>query len=65
MYNRLLFFLIRNTILIEAQHGFRKSRSNKTEIQSLLASVQESTEKKENHIAIFCDLTKAYDAISH
>jgi hypothetical protein len=66
MYNRLLFFLTKNTILTEAQHGFRKSRSTETAIQSLLASVQEPIEKKENQIGIFfCDLTKAYDTISH
>jgi hypothetical protein len=65
MYNRLLSFLTRNTILTEAQHRFRKTRSTETAIQSLLASVQESIEKKENQIGIFCDLTKAYDAISH
>jgi hypothetical protein len=65
MYNRLLFFLTRNTIQTESPHGFRKSRSNETAIQSLLASVQESIEKKENQIGIFCDLTKVYDAMSH
>jgi hypothetical protein len=31
----------------------------------LLASVQEPIEKKENQTGIFCDLMKAYDAISH
>jgi potassium voltage-gated channel Eag-related subfamily H protein 8 len=30
MYNRLLSFLTRNTILTEAQHGFRKNRSTET-----------------------------------
>jgi hypothetical protein len=65
MYNRLLSFLTRNTILTEAQHGFRKNRSTETAIQSFLASVQEAIEKKENQIGIFCDLTKAYDAINH
>jgi hypothetical protein len=57
MYNRLLFFLTRNTILTESQHGFRKSRSTETAIQSFLESVLESIEKKENKIGIFCDLT--------
>jgi hypothetical protein len=65
IYNRLLSFLTRNTILTEAQHGFRNNRSTETAIQSFLASIQEAIEKKENQIGIFCDLTKAYDAINH
>jgi hypothetical protein len=65
MYSRLLCFLTRNTILTEAQHGFRKNRSTETAIQSLLTSIQEATEKKENQVGIFCDLAKAYDAINH
>jgi hypothetical protein len=65
MNNRLLSFLTRNTILTEAQHGFRKNRSTETAIQSFLASIQEAIEKKENQSGIFCGLTKAYDAINH
>jgi hypothetical protein len=65
IYNRLLSFLARNTILTETQHGFWKNRSTKTAIQSFLASIQEVIEKKDNQIGIFCDLTKAYDAINH
>jgi hypothetical protein len=66
MYNWLLSVLPSNTILTEAQHGFGKNRSTETAIQSFLASMQEATEKKkENQSGIFCDLTKAYDAINH
>jgi nucleoid DNA-binding protein len=66
MYNRLISFLSRNTILTEAQHGFRKKRSTETAIHSFLQSIQESIKKKkENQIGIFCDLTKVYDAINH
>jgi hypothetical protein len=49
----LLSFLTRNTVLTEAQHGFRKNRSTETAIQSFPASIQEATEKKENQIGIF------------
>jgi retron-type reverse transcriptase len=65
LYNRLLSFLTRNTIFTEAQHGFRKNRSTETAIQSFLASIQEAIERKENQMGIFCDITKAYDAINH
>jgi hypothetical protein len=50
MYNRLLSFLTRSTILTEAQHGFRKNRSTQTAIQSFLASIQETIAKKETQI---------------
>jgi hypothetical protein len=64
MHNRLISFLSRNTTLTEAQHGFRKKRSTETAIHTFLQSIQESVEKKEIQTGIFCDLTKAYDAIN-
>jgi hypothetical protein len=60
-----LSFLTRNTILTEAQHGFRKNRSIETAIQSFLASIQEAVGKQENQVGIFCDLNKACDPINH
>jgi hypothetical protein len=57
-YNRLLSFS-------EAQREFRKNRSTEGAIQSFLASTQEAIGKKENQVGIFCDLTKAYDAINN
>jgi hypothetical protein len=66
VYSRLLSFLTRNTILTEAQHGFRKKKSTETVIHSFLTNIQAATEKKkENQVGIFCDLTKAYNAINH
>jgi hypothetical protein len=65
MYTRLLSFLTRNTILTEAQHGFRENRSTETAIEAFLASVQAAIAKKGNQIGVFCDLTKAYDALNH
>jgi hypothetical protein len=46
MYNTLLSFLTRNTILTDVQHGFRMNRSTETTVYSFLASIQESVEKK-------------------
>lgn len=41
------------------------NRSTETAIYSFLANIQELAEKKEKQVGIFCDLTKAYDAINH
>jgi hypothetical protein len=64
MYNRLLSFLTRNTILTEAQHGL--GRIGQPRLQSsFFLQVQEAIEKKVNQTGIFCDLTKVFDAINH
>jgi hypothetical protein len=53
MYNRLLFFLTSNTVLTDAKHGFRKSRSTETAIQSLLASVRNQLKIKKTRLEFF------------
>jgi hypothetical protein len=65
MCNRFISLLPGNTILTDVQHGFWKESSTKTAILSFFESIQESIGKEENQIRIFCDLTKACDAISH
>jgi hypothetical protein len=58
IYNR---FVEGNGVLTEAQHGFRMAKSTETALQNFIQSTQEAIEKKMNPIAIFLDLTKAYD----
>jgi hypothetical protein len=54
-----------NDILVEAQNGFRKSKSTETSIQALLDKIYEALEKKISTVGIFLDLSKAYDVINH
>jgi hypothetical protein len=62
-HNMLISFLLRNIILTEAQNGFRKKTLTETVIHFFLESTQESI-KKRILIGIFCDLTKACDAVN-
>jgi hypothetical protein len=65
MYNRLISFITKNNILMEAQNGFREKKSTETALHSFLESIQEATDKGIHVIGIFFYLKKAYDVINH
>ena len=65
VYKRLDSFLSLNKILNSAQFGFRKKFSTNFAINKLLDSVINSLSKKDHIIAIFMDLSKAFDTIDH
>jgi hypothetical protein len=65
MYNRLISFITKNNISMEAQNGFRVKKSTETPTQSFLESIQKAIDKGIHVTGIFFDLTKAYDVINH
>ena len=65
VYKRLDSFLALNKILISAQFGFRKKFSTDFAITKLLDKVINSLSKKDHIIALFMDLSKAFDTIDH
>ena len=65
VYKRLDSFLSLYKILNSAQFGFRKKFSTNFAINKLLDSVINSLSKKDHIIAIFMDLSKAFDTIDH
>ena len=65
VYKRLDSFLLLNNILISSQFGFRKKFSTDFAITKLLDNVVQSLSNKEHVIAIFMDLSKAFDTIDH
>lgn len=67
MYNRLINFIEANNILYKHQYGFRKKHSTIHPILHLLSHVSEASNKinRELTMAIFIDLKKAFDTISH
>ena len=65
VYKRLDSFLSLNKILNSAQFGFRKKFSTDFAIAKLLDKVINSLSKKDHIIALFMDLSKAFDTIDH
>ena len=65
VYKRLISFLLVNNILNSSQFGFRKNFSTEMAIIQLVDKIINSLSKKEHIIAIFMDLSKAFDTIDH
>lgn len=65
VYNQLRTFLEDNQLLDEIQHGFRSGRSVISASLSFIESIIESIDAKESCIAIFMDLSKAFDSVNH
>lgn len=64
-YNRLSSFLNNHSILYEHQYGFRKSHSTYMAISHLTEKLYKAHDMKEYSIAVFLDLSKAFDTIDH
>lgn len=63
--HQLVDFLEGENILSPAQHGFRKSRSTVSAVASLIEEVLGAYEERESVALVMCDLSKAFDVISH
>ena len=64
MYRRVISFLNRHNFFFENQFGFRKKCSTSQAISLLINSITNSFNKNEKSLAIFLDLSKAFDTIS-
>lgn len=65
IYNRLLDFFDRCAILADSQNGFRKNRSTSRAIYVAITNIIESLNNNVNTIAIFLDLSKAFDSVNY
>jgi hypothetical protein len=67
MYSKVLNFLQANQSLYKHQYGFRSKHSTIHPIIHLINNCAEANNKrdKEFTLAIFCDLSKAFDVINH
>ena len=65
VYKRLISFLTVNNILNQSQFGFRKNCSTDFAIIELIDKVTKQLSQKEHVIAVFMDLSKAFDTIDH
>ena len=65
VYNRLIPFLSENETIVGHQFGFRSGLSTSDAIDDLLESCYESLNSSQYMVAIFLDLSKAFDTLSH
>ena len=65
IYSQLYSHFENNCIFHDSQFGFRKKRSTTDAIDSLVKKVIEVFENKGFAHATFCDLSKAFDCVSH
>jgi len=64
MYNRLISIVHKNSILLEAQNGFRKMLSTEIASQTFTESIQEALDQHLHVVGIFFDLTKPYNVLN-
>ena len=65
IYVRTYNFLCKHNILFNSQYGFRKHHSCEQAVTELVGEVCKGLEKDMHTIAIFIDLSKDFDTISH
>ena len=65
MYRRLTRFLIHQNFFYDLQFGFRKNYSTSDAITFVIDKISKAFDKKEMTLAIFLDLSKAFDSINH
>ena len=65
MHNRLYSFFQTNKMFYENQYGFRKQRSTVDAVTKFINDVIKSYDDKQSTIAVYCDLSKAFDTIDH
>ena len=65
IYKRVYKFLNKNNIFFKKQYGFRAKHSCENAIQDLCRNIINNKEEGLHTAAIFLDLSKAFDTISH
>jgi hypothetical protein len=65
MYHRILDFINKNNILVLNQYGFQKGKSTTLAAFKLTNTILASVDKSTEVTAVFFDMSKAFDFVSH
>lgn len=65
MLERLDSFIGRYTLIPNEQHGFRKNKSTATATTEFYNYILDELDKKRCPVGVYCDLSKAFDCVSH
>ena len=65
IYNQMINFIEKNNLFTNAQYGFRSNRSTESALIELVEYVHIGLTNKSNIGAVFMDLSKAFDVMSH
>ena len=65
MYNRWISFIDKNKIPFKHQYGFGKNRSTELAIIELVEKITKGIDEGKYTLAIFLDLSKAFNTIDH
>ena len=63
--SKLLHFFINNELINQNQHGFKKNKSTITALFEFLEIVLKGLDNHESIIALFVDLSNAFDCVDH
>ena len=63
--NQLYEFLSVNNLFSECQHGFRQGLSTQTALIKITEELYKNIDKFEVSLLALCDLSKAFDSVSH
>ena len=65
MYNRIVEFIDKFSLLHDNQFGFRKSRSTSMALNVLVDKYHQALQDKKYMVGLFVDLSRAFDTLSH
>lgn len=65
IYNRLVNFLEKHSLLTDTQNGFRKKKSTIRAAYQAMCKIIESINKRRITVAVSLDLSKAFDSVDH
>ena len=59
-------FIKKNKIITSSQYGFQSNKNTESALIDFIEFVHEGLTKKKSHVrAVFMDLSKAFDVMSH